>query len=97
MATIVIHSRTQEKISGTYSFEWSLHKGWRDGRGELHIESRLLSREKAEAFINRKGLVESHSTRDGEIYDTPDGAFKQLFPNGVRGFENGIIEIIDKI
>ena len=84
MATIVIHSRTQEKISGTCGYEWSKHTFHRLMSGELVTKSVLLTRQKALDVIRRLGLVESHRTEDGEIYDTPDGEFKRLFPDGVR-------------
>lgn len=98
MATIVIRSRTKEKISGTFCFEWSVHTCKRDCYGELLIISRLIDRHKAQEVINRLSLVESYHTKDGEIYDTPDGAFKALFPNGLRDkFDIEQIEETDRI
>ena len=98
MTTIIIRSRTKERISGTFSFEWSRHDAWRDERGGLHVKNTLLSRQKAQRVIERLGLVESFRTKDGEIYDTPEGDFKALFPNGIKGrAENEIIEHTDKI
>jgi len=94
MVTIVIRSRTKERISGTFCFEWSMHKAWRDSRGELHMENHLLTRQKAQAIIERRGLVESYSTKDGEIYDTPEGDFKALFPFGLLQKED--METISK-
>ena len=98
MGMIVIRSRTKEKISGTFCFEWSVHTYKRDCYGDLLIISRLVDRHKAQEVINRLGLVESHHTKDGEIYDTPDGAFKALFPYGLRNkFDIEQIEKTDRI
>lgn len=98
MATIVIRSRTREKISGTFSFEWSIHHARRNSHGELSLSSKLVDRHKAQEVIDRLGLVESHHTKDGEIYDTPDGAFKALFPCGLRNkFDIEQIEKTDRI
>lgn len=95
---IVIRSRTKEKISGTFCFEWSVHTYKRDCYGYLLINSRLVDRHKALELIKRHGLVESHTTKDGEIYDTPDGAFKALFPYGLRNkFDIEQIEKTDRI
>lgn len=84
MGIIVIRSRTKERISGTFRFEWSVHTYGRNSLGELQIKSKLVDRHKAQDEINRLGLVESYRTKDGEIYDTQDGAFKALFPYGLR-------------
>ena len=98
MGIIVIRSRTKERISGTYCFEWSVHTYGRNSWGDLQITSRLVDRHKALELIKRHGLVESHSTKDGDIYDTPDGAFKALFPEGLRDkYDIEQIEKTDRI
>ena len=83
MAVIVIHSMTKERISKTVCYEWSLHEAHRNRHGELFMRSQLIKREKAMELIKKHGLVEAYREREGQIYDTPDGAFKSLFPNGV--------------
>lgn len=88
MATIVIHSRTRERISGTYTMEWSLHTGRRLVDGTLVMSSRLIDKEKARQIIDKAGLVECHRTKDGEIYETPQRDFKALFPRGIRTKED---------
>jgi hypothetical protein len=98
MVTIVIRSKTKERISGTCYAEYSIHQLHRNGAGELSVKSHLVTKEKAKATIKRLGLVESYSTAEGQIYDTPDGACKALFPAGIRSREEmAIIEKIDRI
>ena len=94
MATIVIRSRTKERISGTYCWEWSLHIFHRLLNGEIVATNKLIDKKKAQSIIERRGLVESIRTADGSIYDTPDGDFKRLFPYGVR--TKGDIDAIEK-
>ena len=94
----MIHSRTREKISGTYTMEWSLHTGRRMQDGTLVLKSRLIDKEKARDIIAKEGLVESHRTKDGEIYDSPGRDFKALFPHGIRTKEDmQKIENIDRL
>lgn len=95
MATIVIRSTTKELITGSFSYEWSVHQGWRDNNGKLHIKSRLITRSKAQQIIQKLNLKECYSDRHGEIYDTPEDGFKAMFPDGVRGREDN--ETIEKI
>ena len=98
MTTIVIRSLTKERISCTFCYEWSRHDAYRDGHGILHLKSKLITRKKALELIERLGLVESHLRKIGEIYDTPEGDFKALFPDGIKSksdFE--AIEKTDKI
>lgn len=98
MVTIVIRSRTKERISGSFCFEWSVTQARRDYAGKLIMKNRLVSRQKAQEIIERKGLVESFRTKDGEIYDTPEGDFKSLFPEGIRTIEDmHEIEKTDKL
>ena len=98
MGIIVIRSRTKERISGTFCFEWSVHTYRRNSWGYLQITSKLVDRHKALELIKRHGLVKSLTTKDGEIYDTPDGAFKALFPEGLRDkFDIIQIEKTDRI
>lgn len=58
------------------------------------MENHLVDRQKAQTIIERRGLVESYSTKDGEIYDTPEGDFKALFPFGLLQKED--METISK-
>lgn len=60
----------------------------------LTMSSRLVTKQKAYETIKRLGLVEAYSTTSGQIYDTPDGAFKALFPDGLHNWED--IAIIEK-
>lgn len=97
MATIIIHSRTKEKISGTYCMEWSKHVFHRLANGKLDVKSRRVSKSVALGVIQKLGLVEAYRTIDGEIYDTPDGELKKLFPEGIRSQKDlSAIENIDK-
>lgn len=64
--------------------EWSLHTGKRLIDGTLVMSSRLIDKEKARQIIDKRGLVECHRTKDGEIYDSPAREFKALFPRGIR-------------
>lgn len=94
MATIVIRSKTKERISGTSYAEYSIHHINRSSAGILSMSSRLVTKKKANETIKRLGLVESYSTPSGQIYDTPDGACKALFPNGLESKKE--IELIEK-
>ena len=98
MVTIVIRSKTKERISGTCYAEYSIHQLHRNGAGKLSVKSHLVTKEKAKATVKRLGLVESYSTAEGQIYDTPDGACKALFPEGLRNkFDIEQIEKTDRI
>lgn len=98
MVTFVIRSRTKEKISGTFSFEWSVHEAVRNRAGTLFLSSRLINRQKAQAIIEKHGLVECYRTKDGEIYDTKEHDLKALFPNGLRDkYEESLIEKTDRL
>ena len=98
MATIVIRSKTKERISGTSCVEYSIHCINRSSAGTLTMTSRLVTKKKANETIKRLGLVESYSTISGQIYDTPDRACKDLFPNGLeRKEEINLIEKADRI
>ena len=95
---IVIRSKTMEIISKTYCVEYSLHTASRTSGGSLVFSSRLIDRRRAKEIIDKKGLVESYRTEDGEIYDTPNGDFKALFPEGIHTIgEKILIERADKI
>lgn len=98
MAIIVIRSKTMEKISGTYSIEWSVTEAGRSSDGKLWQRSRLVSRKRGQQIIRERGLVMSHETPDGEVYDTPNGDFKALFPEGLRSKDDERkIESIDNL
>ena len=98
MATIVIRSYSKELITGAGCFEWSVTKARRCADGELYMHSMLVTKTKARELIDKLGLVESYSTPDGEIFDTPDGEFKKLFPNGIRSNkEKLMIEKVDNL
>ena len=98
MATIVIRSRTIEKISRTCCWEYTVTRTRTDDKGLLRFYTKLITKDQAEDIIEENNLVEAHRTEDGEIYDTPDGAFKALFPNGVRtSREKYLIENVDNI
>ena len=98
MATIVIKSKTKERIHRTCMMEYTIHQFHRNSAGELTVKSKLVSKEKAAAAIKRLGLVESYATNDGKIYDTPDGALKALFPAGIRTREEmAMIEKTDNL
>ena len=98
MATIVIRSRTKEKVSCTYLWEWSVHTFHRTMSGELITKNKRIDKHKAQELIKKHGLVEAYKTLDGEIYDTPDREFKKLFPYGIRGKEEReLIERTDRI
>ena len=88
MATIVIRSLTKEKISGTCCYEWSVTEAHRNSKGELFMRSKLVNRFKARQIIARHGLVESYTQKEGQIFDTPAGDFKALFPNGIETKED---------
>lgn len=95
MAVIILHSRVMERISGTFCFEWRYVSGYRNGMGELVLRSKPTTKSRALAAIKRHGLVLSHSTNDGQLFDTPAGDFKALFPDGIRSREE--MSLIDKI
>ena len=98
MPIIVIKSRTQERITGTYSTEYSCHIARRTADGTLYLVNNLVSRKKAQKLVREHGLVLSHNTQDGEIYDTPTGSFKALFPNGIQTMKDmRTIETVDKL
>ena len=98
MAKIILHSKTTEKISRTCCYEWSEHTFKRGPDGKLITKSRLLDKQKAQRIIKKYGLVESFSTKDGEVYDTPEGDFKKLFPNGIQNKDDAAaIEKVDKL
>jgi hypothetical protein len=97
-AIIVMRSRTKDKITSTYTFEWSVTRARRDRTGKLTMSTSLVTRKQGEELIEKHGLKECYSTRDGEVYDTPDGAFKALFPDGLRDREDyEQINKLDKI
>ena len=83
MATIVIRSKVMERISGTFYFEWRVVRGGRNALGQLSVNSHLTTKKRALMYIKKYGLVLSHSNRDGDVYDTPEGDFKALFPKGL--------------
>ena len=97
MATIVIHSRTKERISCTYGYEWSMHVGHRLRDGSLIMKSRLIDKKKAQEIIEKEGLVECHRTADGEVYDTKFGNFKEMFPRGYSREDEKVIDKIDNL
>ena len=94
MAIVIIHSRTKEKISGTFTYEWSRHDFHRTQGGKLSCKSRLVTRKRAMEIIQEHGLVIAHKTRDGEVYDTQQGDFRAMFPNGLT--DKADISIIEK-
>jgi len=97
MNTIVMRSKVREKITGSCYFEWCRVRGRRDAWGYLHLDYKRMTREKALELIDELGLVESHRAKDGDVYDTPDGAFKALFPEGVRDVADSMeIDKLDK-
>ena len=98
MATIVIRSFAKELITETGCFEWSVVRGHRDPSGELFMHTKLITKTRARQLIEKLGLVESYSMPEGEIYDTPAGEFKALFPAGIKNKrEREIIEHTDNV
>lgn len=98
MAIIIIRSKTVEKITGMCAYEYSQHRTWYDQYGHLRIYSQLLSRKKAQQLINKYGLVVQYDAPEGKIYDTPDQAFKSLFPDGIRTLaQKRLIESVDEV
>lgn len=80
-ATIVIHSRVRSVIGAETSMEW--HSVTATGKaGSVVVDSEEIDRAEARRIIDKYGLVIAHEEADGEIYDTPDGDFKALFPLG---------------
>ena len=94
IATIVIRSKTKEIISGTVFYEYCLLHAWRDGMGLLRTRGKSITRQEAKAYVKANGLTEVYSTRDGDIFETPDRPFKALFPNGIRNRQE--LEAIEK-
>ena len=98
MATIIIYSKTKEKITGTCRYEWTEHKFRRLADGTPVITSRMLDKEAAKRVISRLGLVPCFREEYGTIYDTPSHDLKTIFPNGLRSKEDiAIIEKADMI
>lgn len=98
MATIVIRSFTIVPFVGIGGFEYSVTRAYRLSTGQLYMHTDLITKERARFLIKKLGLVESYSTEDGEVYDTPDGEFKALFPKGLKNrAEREMIEHTDKI
>lgn len=80
-ATIVIHSRVRSLIGDGTSMEWhSVTAVGQPGSAIVHTEE--IDRAQAQELIKQHGLVVMHDEQDGEIYDTPEGAFRYLFPKG---------------
>lgn len=94
IATIVVRSRTKDHITGDYFWEYCLLNVWRDGFGLIRTRGKSITRQQAKAYIEKNGLTESHSTRDGQIYEAPDRPFKSLFPNGIMTRQE--LEAIEK-
>ena len=98
MPIIVIKSRTKERITGTFSTEWSVHRARRHADGTLSLTSNLVSKRNAQKTIREYGLVSSFQTPDGEIFDTTTGSFKELFPNGLHSKADiKTIETVDRL
>ena len=98
MVTIVIRSFTKELVTGSGCYEWSITQASRNSYGQLFMFTKLVTKAKARKTIEDLGLVESYSTRDGEIFDTPEGDFKALFPQGIRTFADKMkIEQTDRL
>ena len=98
MAIVIIRSKTKEICTGTCCFEYSLHTASRTAAGSLVFTSTIVERRVAKEIIKERGLVESYRTEDGEVYDTPNGDFKALFPEGIHTIgEKILIERADKI
>ena len=74
-----------------------MHVGHRLRDGFLIMKSRLIDKKKAQEIIEKEGLVESHRTADGEVYDTPGGEFKAMFPRGYSREDEKVIDKIDNL
>ena len=92
---IVIKSKVMERISGPFYVEWRAVSGSRNDQGKLTVLSHLIPKKRALSLIKKKNLVLSYTSRDGEVYDTPTGDFKALFPEGLT--VKSEIEQIEKI
>lgn len=55
--------------------------------GNATLKATEITREEALDYIENHELIEAHKTRDGEVYDTPAGDFKALFPYGLPSAE----------
>ena len=95
MATVVIRSRAENRITGEYIWEYRQVKAWRDGAGALQTRAKKISKHDAEKSIEKLGLKVMHSTADGQVFDTLNGDFRRLFPGGLHNWNE--IEKINKI
>ena len=86
-ATVILHSRTKTPIFGYTNMIWSEHTAIGTPGHKIRIRSTELTKEQALARIEALGLVEVHRTKHGEVYDTPDGKFKFMFPDGLSGLQ----------
>lgn len=77
---IVLKASVQERITGTIFWEWFIIE---------NLEEKVeVTKEEALDYIERNGLVVAYETREGKVWDTPDGEFQRRN----KGKFNGKIE-----
>lgn len=74
----LVKSKVLNRITHETDIVWV--KFTKNGRRVRPCE---LSRAEAREKIEAAGLVCVYKDKDGEVYDTPEGDFKKLFPSGL--------------
>jgi len=96
-ASCIIKSKMKEKVTGSVVPEWGRVTAVRTGGGVVSFRWNSLTEASAKEEIERDGLKEAYRDRYGVVYDTPDGMFKSIFPDGLNAAATKALKEIDRI
>lgn len=95
-ASIIIKSKIRERVTDTAVPEWGRVSAVRTYGGRISFHFVEMTPAEAKLEIEADGLQESYRDKHGVVYDTPDGAFKAMFPGGLTAFEAKALEELDR-
>lgn len=96
IASVIIKSKIKERVTNTVVPEWGRVCAVPSDGGRISFHWKELTPAEAKREIEADGLQEAYRDKYGIVYDTPDGAFKAMFPGGLTGPEKKALEELDR-
>lgn len=96
IASVIIKSKIKERVTNTVVPEWGRVCAVQSHGGMVAFHYTEMTPVEAKLEIEADGLQEAYRDKYGIVYDTPDGAFKAMFPGGLTEPEKKALEELDR-
>lgn len=96
IASVIIKSKIKERVTNTVVPEWGRVSAVRSHGGRISFHFVEMTPSEAKMEIEADGLQEAYRDKYGIVFDTPDGAFKAMFPGGLTEPEKKALEELDR-